>query len=441
MSTDKVFILGAGMTGLAAGMASKLPIFEAKEAPGGICSSYYIRPGDNTHLEIRPQDGEAYRFEIGGGHWIFGGDPLVSQLIQNLTPIKTYSRCSSVFLPEKALFIPYPLQHNLRFLEAKTAARALQEMAEGMMIRTDSKTMAEWLETSFGSVLCELFFNPFHEQYTAGLWSEIAPQDGYKSPVDFSLATQGALDQAFPVGYNVTFIYPKDGLDSLVRRIAQNCKIRYNKKVIKIDPKERTIYFEDGSMNCYSKLLSTLPLNRMMDITDLGVDDDSYPSTSVLVLNIGAIRGENCPIDHWIYIPRSKAGFHRVGFYSHVDELFLPVDKDSGHDLVSIYVEKAYPDKQKPTDEEIVRISKNIVQELQDWGWIRAVDVIDPTWIEVAYSWTIPGSQWKKDSLLVLEKHNIFQIGRYARWMFQGIADSIRDGLMAGAAFKEATDD
>ena len=65
-------ILGGGMTGLAAGWASGLPVYEADTAPGGICSSYYIRPGSQERLHRPPEDGEAYRFEIGGGHWIFG---------------------------------------------------------------------------------------------------------------------------------------------------------------------------------------------------------------------------------------------------------------------------------------------------------------------------------------------------------------------------------
>ena len=34
-----------------------------------------------------------------------------------------------------------------------------------------------------------------------------------------------------------------------------------------------------------------------------------------------------------------------------------------------------------------------------------------------------------------LRKNNIYQIGRYGRWVFQGLADSIKDGLMIGAAF------
>jgi hypothetical protein len=37
------------------------------------------------------------------------------------------------------------------------------------------------------------------------------------------------------------------------------------------------------------------------------------------VLNIGGVRGAKCPLDHWLYLPASRAGFHRVGFCSNVD--------------------------------------------------------------------------------------------------------------------------
>lgn len=43
MSNKETFILGAGMTGLAAAMVSGLKVYEAQEVPGGICSSYYLK--------------------------------------------------------------------------------------------------------------------------------------------------------------------------------------------------------------------------------------------------------------------------------------------------------------------------------------------------------------------------------------------------------------
>jgi protoporphyrinogen oxidase len=102
-------ILGGGMTGLAAGMASGLPVLEAADASGGICSSYYLCPGTTDRLATAPHHGEAYRFEIGGGHWIFGGDPAILHLIRTLTPVKSYQRRSSVYFCQGDRYVPYPL--------------------------------------------------------------------------------------------------------------------------------------------------------------------------------------------------------------------------------------------------------------------------------------------------------------------------------------------
>ena len=54
------WIVGAGMTGLAAGITTRFPVLESRDVPGGVCASYHR---------------QGYHFEVGGGHWIFGGDP------------------------------------------------------------------------------------------------------------------------------------------------------------------------------------------------------------------------------------------------------------------------------------------------------------------------------------------------------------------------------
>jgi len=429
-------ILGSGMTGLAAGCTSGLPVYEAKNWPGGICSSYYVRPGSTERLHNRPKDGEVYRFEIGGGHWIFGGDPLALRFIRSLTPVKSYVRRSAVYFPDKKLFVPYPLQNHLRYLGQNVAAQALQELVNGGQHRVgEVATMADWLKASFGPTLHDLFFEPFHDLYTAGLYREIAPQDAYKTPVNPTLVIRGAFDDVPQVGYNVTFVYPEEGLNTLALRLAERCDIRYGKRVVHIDVRERAVYFEDGSSEGYQELISTLPLSRMMEMTGLEVDERPDPATAVLVVNIGAVKGPRCPDAHWLYIPKSQAGFHRVGFYSNVDPAFLPASSLEDEDRVSIYVEKAYPEGKKPSEEEIEVLCKAIVDELKDWGWIEDAEVVDPTWIEVAYTWSRPGSKWHQKAMTALEQHGIYPVGRYARWVFQGLADSIRDGFIAGGGF------
>src|SRR5215204_950426 len=98
------YILGGGISGLAAGLSSGLPVFEAAAEPGGICSSYYVRPGDQERLAKVPSDKEAYRFELGGGHWIFGGDATVLHFIRTIAPTKSYHRKSSVYFRDQDLY-------------------------------------------------------------------------------------------------------------------------------------------------------------------------------------------------------------------------------------------------------------------------------------------------------------------------------------------------
>ncbi len=434
---QETLILGAGMTGLAAGMSSGLPVYEASQGPGGICSSYYMRTNSQESLSFSPADSEAYRFEYGGGHWIFGGDPTVLSFLNRMVEVKRYRRRSSVYFPPTEQFIPYPLQNFLRYIDTDIASQALTEMAQAP---GHFSSMKEWLKESFGKTLAELFFDPFHQLYTAGLYTEIAPQDAYKSPVNMEHALRGALQETSPVGYNTTFIYPFEGLNSVAGHMANRCQIHYNKKVTKVDLQKKEVIFEDDTHCTYKRLISTLPLNRMMQMTGLSVDARTDPHSSVLVLNIGATRGKKCPDDHWLYIPHSKSNFHRVGFYSNIDRSFLPLSARQQGDKVSIYVERGYKENEKPNEAEIEAYIESVLAELQEWGFITDVDVVHPTWIGVAYTWSWPDSTWKQQAISKLEENDIFQVGRYARWIFQGIADSIRDGFIAGCSFKEFHD-
>ncbi len=405
-----VFILGAGVTGLAAGMASGFTILEAAETAGGICG----KP---------PLDGEAYRFERGGGHWIFGADPAILALLNGLSPLTMHRRKATAYFPERDLHVDFPVQHHVGQLGAGKVQRIQAETATP---GREAETLREWLEASFGPALCRDFFFPFHELYTAGLYHRIAPQDGYKSPVTSASA-----------GYNVEFGYPAAGLDSLIRGMAAQCRIQYASRVVAIDPRARRLQLADGRQIAYARLLSTLPLNRMIELTGIRLEAPADPWTSVLVVNIAARRGRNCPDVHWSYLPGSRAGFHRVGLYDNVEPTFLPPSGRAGNQLASLYVERAFVGGERPIGPECEAYAARVVAELQDWGFIGEVLLVDPTWIDVAYTWSWPGSSWKQQALAALAEVDIGQVGRYGRWIFQGIAGSIHDGLLAGQAARQ----
>jgi protoporphyrinogen oxidase len=426
----KTIILGGGMTGLAAGIVSGAQVFEASDEPGGICSSYYIPPGQKRRLSSPPDNNETYRFEIGGGHWIFGGEPDIVSFIENYTAVKAYERDSSVLLKNMDINVPYPIQDHLEYFSSTLSDKIRLEMNGKDKVST---TMKEWLEQTFGPTLCGIFFFPFHELYTAGIYSSIAPQDVYKSPVNKKETGKNKL----PSGYNTRFVYPEKGLDALSRAMAADCEIKFNKKVVKIDVEVKRILFSDGSNTEYDYILSTLPLNRMAEMAGLSIDCPPAPYTSVLVLNIGAEKGSRCPDAHWIYTPESIAGFHRMGFYSNVDRSFLPASLKEANSHISIYVERAFEGGCKPGVNDIELYTKSVIKELKEYRYIKEISVVDPTWIDIAYTWNRPGSTWKEQCIKILGEHDIFQAGRYARWNFMGIADSIREGINAGTAISE----
>src|SRR5262249_35648581 len=154
-------------------------------------------------LAEAPIPAEAYRFEIGGGHWIFGGDPAVLRFIKDLAPTESYSRRSSVYLPDEHLYTPFPIQNHLRVLGPDRAQRALEEMTNPT---GEQQNMKDWLRRNFGATLFDLFFDGFNKLYSAGLYEKIAPQDAYKSPVDLKVVARGATGDAPAVGYNTQYL-------------------------------------------------------------------------------------------------------------------------------------------------------------------------------------------------------------------------------------------
>ncbi|HEY8156816.1 MAG TPA: FAD-dependent oxidoreductase [Myxococcota bacterium] len=426
---SRIVILGAGVTGVAAARASGGVAYEAAEHPGGICGSYSRSPGSNERQHGVAKD-DAYQFEPGGGHWIFGGEPEVLELIDALAPVQRFERRSAVFFPEQGRFVPYPLQEHLDFLPPEVAARARGEQRDA---GGAAFTFSEWLRRRFGATLCELFFHPFHELYTAGLCDRIAPQGSEKSP----LARPGPAART-GAGYNASFVYPREGLDTLVGRLAAGSRIELGKRAVRIASDAREVHFADGTTAGYDRLLSTLPLDQTLAMAGLRVEAAQDPHSSVLVLNIGALRGPACPDQHWLYLPGSRSGFHRIGFYSNVDAGFLPAAHRDSRTRVSLYVERAFAAGARSAEAEERRYAAAVVAELQDWGFIAEPEVVDASWVETAYTWSWPGSRWRERALEALEQRGVELAGRYACWRFQGIADSIRDGLRAGARLREA---
>jgi len=161
----------------------------------------------------------------------------------------------------------------------------------------------------------------------------------------------------------------------------------------------------------------------------------------VLVLNIGATLPDT-PLArngyHWLYIPDSRTGFHRVGYYSNVDPLFLPAGYRNEPGRGSFYIEMAFTGGQRPAPADESALVGQIVDELRASGLIDTVEALDPTWVDVAYTWRRPESDWFQRATDACVAQGIEPAGRYGRWSFQGIAASLKEGLLLGSVLRHA---
>ena len=417
------------MSGLGAAMASKLPIYEATNRPGGVCYSYYVDEGGTRRDPRVDNASRCFRFEPAGGHWLFGVSQASLRRLEKFCTFNKYERLAAVHFWQTGQSVPYPIQDNLRYLDPELRNRILAEICARKPHEIGKPASLKlWLLSAFGPTLCQLFFLPFNERYTAGMLDEIEPQDLYKSAIDQDRVRRGAFESAEDNGYNRVFYYPSKGLDHLISEISASCSLHLEHRVSHIDTRRRKAYFANRRELCYDRIISTIPLDRMMQLCEMECGPPD-PATAVLVVNIAGVKGRNCPSYHWVYLPSSRSGIHRIGFYSHVDELFLPAKYRGRSDIVSIYAERSFASGAAPSAEEQVSISRAVVDELRDFEFIQQAIVVDSTFTDPAYTWSRPGSTWAQRAIQQLHQVGIRQIGRYGAWQFQGMVELFEQGL------------
>lgn len=423
MTREPLVVVGAGMCGLGAGQGGA-PVFEASERPGGVCHSYYM---DLAGLPS-PKSGCCFRFEPAGGHWLFDASPSTQAAFQRVTPLRSHERKAGIFFANSGAQVPYPIQDHLHALPRAVRALALDELAAP---RGDSEAQSfgDWLLETFGPTLCELFFLPFNERYTAGLLDRIAPQDLHKSPLDMERVRRGAVELLPAGGYNPVFQYPSAGLDVLAQGLAAACQFLPNHRLVAVDARSRRLQFENGREQTFDRLLSTIPLPALVEMSRLSALPCTDLATGVAVVNIGAFRGPRCPSVHWLYLPHSQSGMHRVGLYSEVDASFVPEGRTDRY--VALYVETAFVAGAAPDPAGQDALMRAVIKELQEFGFIGEVLATSVSVTDPAYTWRAIGSNWAATVREELAEHGIESIGRYGAWHFQGMGASFEEGIAA----------
>jgi protoporphyrinogen oxidase len=417
----KVVIIGGGLAGVSAAhhLLEHDPIlFERESSIGGLCRSF-------------TQDG--FTFDC-TGHLIHLKNPYVKELIAGLLPnaFNSHERLAAIY--SKSTTTPYPFQANTYGLPPEVVKECVVGYVETLHapVNGGPKDFHDWVMKTFGTGIAKHFMLPYNEKFwkqdlreiTADWVSWSIPKPSLDEVVNGAL---GLTNKG--MGYNPRFIYPRTGgIECLPQSLARSVKrVHLNETLQSIDAKRKCVRMASGREEPFDSLITTLPLPEtfrlLKDVPDAHRNAASrLRAVGVFNINIGIDR-PNVGDQHWIYYPEGEFIFSRVGFPMNFSKAVAPEGTSS------MYIEITYPGGQKP---DVEQAYKRSLADLERCGILRRGDRILTRLdldIKTAYIVFDQHRQKHLQTLIdYLESRDIHTAGRYGRWDYFSMEDSILSG-------------
>jgi UDP-galactopyranose mutase len=420
----RIVIIGAGPTGLAAGYRlrelghTNFLLLEASSKVGGLAASERSATG--------------FTYDI-GGHVLFSHYPYFDRLFDTLMgdEYQTLRREAWIWMQNR--FIPYPFQSHIRHLPPELALECVMGLIDAQRHGVDLaryRTFEDLIVGVFGPGIARLFMMP----YNFKVWAH-PPRMMNKEWIGERMAVvnlQKVLgniimqqdDVAW--GPNATFKYPRyGGTGGLFGRMQPyvHDQLRLNAPVAEVNPLRREVRLEDGTVERYDLLLSTIPLDLLVQRMTEGVPDEVREQAAQLrhsgsyIVGVGLRQpspSEKC----WIYFPEDDAPFYRVTYLSNYSPDVVP-DPATHYSLLAEISRSPFKEVDRATVvEDTIRgmISTRLLRE-ED-----RKDILDAHLIERDYTYPVPSLE--RDRALAclmpwLDSENVFSRGRFGAWRYE----------------------
>lgn len=432
INTD-VLIVGGGISGISAALQAQdenLDWILLEKSPhlGGLTRSMYVGEyifdytGHFLHLAkyTKPSD-------IGKG---FNDDDWI-QIVKNA---KCYYSNS---------LIDAPFQYNLYQLPERIYSEFIQDYLNSSILGIKQEnTFPEYLMNNFGNKIANSFLIPYNEKLLATNLDRIshnAVTRFFPPPKKELILSSGNRDKGNL--YNSKFWYPKyDGIQLLVKSLSNNLdftRVRNNSPINKINLEKQIIQTEAGLEIKYDSLITSIPLNILISKSELKEKYEEYLNKEITAATVFSLHiGINTKIPeiyqdvHWIYFAEQEFPFYRVGFYSNFNNVMAPKDK------YSIYAEVGvtnYLLNQKD-------IIRDVIKNLEIVGILKEknIEVIITNYMKDGYvHYTHKREELLNEIFTKLNKKNVITIGRYGKWQYSSMEDSIREGFQSIAGIKK----
>ncbi|MEQ1690364.1 MAG: FAD-dependent oxidoreductase [Gemmatimonas sp.] len=420
----RILIIGAGPTGL--GAATRLIehghdnwlLMDAAEQAGGLSSSVV--------------DDHGFTWDL-GGHVLFSHYKWFDRLMTKALADAWIEHEREAWVWIRNRWVPYPFQNNLWRLpepDIASALAGLEEVAATPPSLTPPGDFREWLTRSFGTGLCELFMHPYNRKVWAYDPSKLGVgwMGERVATVDLDRVKRniemGRDDVAW--GPNATFRFPVHGGTGAIWRSLHDQlpadHVQLNRRVVAVNSGARHVRFEDGSIEPYDRLISTMPLDCLLrllvDQPALRVLADQFVHSSSHIIGVGFEGSvpDDLRTKCWMYFPEENAPFYRSTVFSN----YSPHNVARPGEQWSLMAEVSEsPDK--PVNAET--IVEETIQGFRNCGMIGARDRIVTRWHRrLEHGYPTPWSG--RDAVLqqiepVLDAAGVYSRGRFGTWKYE----------------------
>ena len=437
MKDVDIAILGAGLAGLSAtyhlGHSKGTVVFEAKDHYGG-------------HL---------YSWKKNGFTWDDGPHVSVTmnQYVKDL-----FAKCVKGEYEELAIkatnfykghWIDHPAQTSLWQIPEPLRTKCLESFLEyANAVHTPPKNYEEWLHQSMGKVFADTFAAAYTRKYWTceprNLDTDWIGQRVMRPKIDDVVnSAKGPLPKGMYFVADRSPRYPSHGgFLSYCHMLAEGADIRYNMKLVQVDFGKRILRFADGTEVQYGRLITTVPLPYLIQISTDSPDDvreaaSALRSSHFYRIDV-AVNHHRKRDEVWYYVYDEDKLSVRLS----VTERFSPNNAPTAKTGIQIEVYGSVF-KPLPTDRE--KVKSTVINELLEMGLVD-----NPTSIESVDFDLVPTGQIIYDlnrrTVLrrvnkFLDHHGVLRAGRYAEWKYLMSDACVLGGRRVARQVKEMDDD
>jgi UDP-galactopyranose mutase len=420
MTPERIVVIGAGPAGLGAALTldKDCTVLERRATLGGLADSLVV-------------DGAVFDL---GGHSFHTPHPDVRDLVFSSLDMYEQQRDARCFAFGQ--LIPYPFQKNYRLLKDR---EVVAECSAGLAHADDGAAAGnfeEFIARRFGKGIAEHFMLPYNRKLwgrdlkrLAADWTHerVAAPEGVKEEFKRSGGSRKPLQADTQVAYPA-----RGGFGEIYKALAKHiADIRYNQRVIHIDPRAKTLHTAGGDVVAWRSLVSTLPIPILLELIDGTPAELKAKAAQLdyLSLTLGLVVVGH-PVDteiQRIYSAEPHIAAHKI-----------VVNHNSSDSLRRLPHHGIMTEIAAGPEKPLLRsdVREWMIEGLELTGLIKNREEIRHAEVrDVEFAYPVPTHD--RDAIVAdlaqwLEEVDIHSVGRFGQWAYINSDEAIHRGMLLG---------